>query len=87
MSKQMLRRSFSFFQIKVFEAQIALDKIFNRKTVSRKEQKLIPMSNYRKKDDCPVDENCLIKNVIHKCSVFPTTTTQLRAYLGLAERE
>ena len=39
------------------------------------------------KDDRPMNVNCLIKNVIYKCKVSPTTTTKQRSYLGLAEGE
>ena len=31
--------------------------------------------------------NCLIKNVIYKCTVSPTITTKQWAHLGLANRE
>ena len=43
--------------------------------VSRKNPKSVPSCNCRKKDDCLVNSNCLINNVIYKCTVSPTTTT------------
>ena len=40
------------------------------------------------KDDCPMNGNCLINNVIYKCTVSPaTTTTKQRAYIGLSDGE
>ena len=55
--------------------------------VSRKKPELTPSCNCRKKDDCPMNNNCLINNVIYKCTVSPPPTTKQRAYLGLAEGE
>ena len=55
--------------------------------VSRKKPKLATSCNGRKKDDCPLNGNCLTNNVIYKCTVSPTTTTKQRANLGLAEGE
>ena len=55
--------------------------------VMRKKPKSTPSHNCRKKDDCSMNGNCLINNVIYKSTVSPTTTTKQRAYLGLAEGE
>ena len=54
--------------------------------VKRKKPKLIQSCNDRKKDNCPMNGNCLINSVIYKYTISPTaTTTKQRAYLGLAE--
>ena len=55
--------------------------------VSREKPKSTPSCNCRKKDICPMNGNCLMNNVIYKCTVFPATRTKQRAYLGLAEGE
>ena len=55
--------------------------------VSRKKPKLATSCNCRKKDDCPLNGNCLTNNVIYKCTASPTTTTKQRAYLGLTKGE
>ena len=53
--------------------------------VSMKKSKSAPSCNCKKKNDYPINENCLIKNVSNKCSVSPTTTTNQPAYLDLVE--
>ena len=55
--------------------------------VSRKKPKLTPSCNCRMRDDCSMNGNSLLNNVIYKCTISPTTTTEQRAYLGLAEGE
>ena len=32
-----------------------------------------------------MNDNCLINNVIYKCTVYPSNSTRPPAYLGLAE--
>ena len=41
--------------------------------------------NCRTKADCPLDNNCLVKNVIYQATV--TTTTATNTYIGLTETE
>ena len=55
--------------------------------VSRKKPKPTPSCNCKKKDDCPLNGNCLTNNVRYKCTVSPTATTKKPAYLGLTEGE
>ena len=59
----------------------------HKNNVGRKKPKSASSCNCRKKDDWPMNGNCLINNVIYKCTVSPTTTKKQRAYLGLAEGE
>ena len=53
--------------------------------VSRKKPKSTPSCNCRKRDNCPKNSNCVMKNVIHKGTVSPTTTANQRVHLALAE--
>ena len=55
--------------------------------IRRKKPKTTSSCNCRKKDNCPMNGNCLKKNVIYKCIVFPPTTTKQRAYHGVTEAE
>ena len=53
--------------------------------VSRKKPKSTQSCNGKKKDNCPMNGNCLTKSVIYKYTISPTTTTKQRAYLEFAE--
>ena len=54
--------------------------------VSRKKPKSTQSCNGRKKDNYPMNGNCLTNSVIYKYTISPaTTTTKQRAYLELAE--
>ena len=41
----------------------------------------------RNKNDCPMNGNCKVNNVIYKCTVSATPTFKQRVYLGIAESD
>ena len=57
----------------------------NKKVLNKKEKQTNPW-NCRNKNECPLNGNCKVQNVIYKCTVSATQTFKQRAYLGIAER-
>ena len=55
--------------------------------LAEKKPKSTPSCNCTKKDDCSMNWNYLINNLIYKCTVSQTTTTKQQANLGLTEGE
>ena len=53
--------------------------------VSNKKKNQTNPWNCRNKDQCHLNGNCKVQNVIYKCAVSATQTFKQRAYLGIAE--
>ena len=57
----------------------------HNKDVSNKKQKQTNPCNCRNKNECPLNENCKVQNVIYKCTVSATQPFKQRVYLGIIE--
>ena len=57
----------------------------HKKHVSKKKEIQTPKCNCRNKNDCPMNGNCKVNNVIYKRTVSATPTFKQRVYLGIAE--
>ena len=55
------------------------------RNVSNKKEKKTNPSNCRNKNECPLNGNYKVQNVIYKCTVSATQTFKQRVYLGIAE--
>ena len=55
------------------------------KKVTSKPPDQRPKWNCRKKEECPMEGNCQVKNIVYKCEV--TKPFPKNVYLGLAEGE
>ena len=53
--------------------------------VSNKKEKQTNSCNCKNKNECPLNENCKVHNVIYKCTVSATQTCKQRVYLEIAE--
>ena len=56
----------------------------NRNASNEKEKQTNPC-HCRNKNDYPLNGNCKVQNVIHKCTVSATQTFKQRVYLEKAE--
>ena len=56
----------------------------NRNVSNKKENQTNPC-NCRNKNECPLNGNCKVQNVIYKCTVSATQTFKQRVYLGIAK--
>ena len=56
----------------------------NRNASNEREKKTNPC-NCRNKNEYPLNGNCKVQNVIHKCTVSATQTFKQRVYLEKAE--
>ena len=59
----------------------------HKKHVCTKKETKAPVCNCRNKNECPLNGNCKVDNVIYKCTVSATKTFKQRAYLGIAEND
>ena len=59
----------------------------HKKHVSKKKEIQTPKCKCRNKNDCPMNGNCKVNNVIYKCTVCATHTFKQRVYLGIAESD
>ena len=57
----------------------------HNRNVSNKKEKQTNPCNCRNKNECPLNGNCKVQNVIYKCTVSATQTFKQRVYLGIAE--
>ena len=59
-------------------------KLHNRKVSINIEKQTNPCY-CRNKNECPLNKNCKVQNVIYKCTASATQTFKQRVYLGIAE--
>ena len=59
-------------------------KLHNRKVSINKEKQTNPCY-CRNKNECPLNKNCKVQNVIYKCTASATQTFKQRVYLEIAE--
>ena len=57
----------------------------HNKKVTSKPRDQRPKCNFRKKEECPMEGNYLVNDVVYKCDV--TRPLPKKVYLGLAEGE
>ena len=57
----------------------------HNKNVAFKKEKQTNSCNCRNKNECPLNGNCKVQNVIYKCTVSAIQTFKQRVYLGIAE--
>ena len=57
----------------------------HNKNISNKKVKQTNPCDCRNKNECPLNGNCKVQNVIYKCTVSATQTFKQRVYLGIAE--
>ena len=57
----------------------------HNKNGSNKKEKQANSCNCRNKDECPLNGNCKVQNVIYKCTVSATQTFKQSVYLAMAE--
>ena len=57
----------------------------HNRNISNKKEKQTNPCNCRNKNECPLNGNCKIQNVIYKCTVSATQAFKQLVYLGIAE--
>ena len=57
----------------------------HNRNVSNKKEKQTNPCNCRNKNECPLNGNCKVQNVIYKCTVSATQKFKQRVYLGIAK--
>ena len=57
----------------------------HNKNIAFKKEKQPNSCNCRNKNECPLNGNCKVQNVIYKCTVSAIQTFKQRVYLGIAE--
>ena len=57
----------------------------HNKNVSSKTEKQTNSCSCRNKNECPLNRNCKLYNVIYKCTASSTQTSKQRVYLEIAE--
>ena len=57
----------------------------HNKNVSNKNEKQTNPCNCRNQNECPLNGNCKIQNVIYKCTVSATQTFKQQVYLRITE--
>ena len=57
----------------------------HNKDVSNRKQKQTNPCNCTNKNECPLNENCKVQNVIYKCTASATQPFKQRAYLRITE--
>ena len=57
----------------------------HNKRVTKTNERSIAPRNCRDKNNCPMNENCTVENVVYKCVVSATEKSNKHVYIGVAD--
>ena len=57
----------------------------HNKRVTKTNERSIAPCNCRDRNNCPMNRNCRVENVVYKCVVSATENSEVQVYIGIAE--